>query len=495
MTGAEPRRERWIDLRNRLGTAHDRLGALRLISAATGYIPLPHQLRFHLAGAGPGVVSQKLALGGIGSGKTRASMVEVAILALLTPNCVGAVISPTYDLAVSVLWPEFSAILDGLAKAGWPLSRRFLRSMMEVELIGGGKILFRSAKSLENLRGFTLAYAAIDESETHMNPRYLYDVIVGRLRDPRANVLQIHVTTTPQGMRGVPEIFVQRRHAAKALPPMERDRDLRRYYCIRATSHDNHHLPEGYLDGLKVYSKRAYKQEVLGKVLQPSSAVWPEWDRDRHVMPYTYDPTRPYTVSIDWGRTCHAIWIQRHHAGPLVIFDEYTGEEGGTPRDRLRAVIVQRCQALRRDPEYAVGDRAVKDEMSWLINQFPKTWVRRMVSRFEPSVSAGVEVVRSLLDPIEGAPMLYVAQVLADSTDPRGIARCLAGYRYKMRADGTVDPDNFYKDNRLDHGADAARMAARVLVAGDARGFNVARTYGAHADRSGDIRQGRPGHR
>jgi hypothetical protein len=198
---------------------------------------------------------------------------------------------------------------------------------------------------------------------------------------------------------------------------------------------------------------------------------------------------------VDWGRTCHALWFQRHHAGPLIVFDEYTGEEGGTPRDRLRAEVVRRCQALRRDPEYAVGDRAVKDEMSWLINQYPKTWVKRMVSRFEQSVSAGVEVVRSLLDPIDGAPMLYVSEALAKSTDPRGITRCLAGYRYKMRADGTIDPDSFYKDNLLDHGADCLRMGVRVLAAGDAGGFNVARTYGAQSDRAGGLGQGRARHR
>lgn len=485
-----PRRESWLKLREKLGRDHDRLGALRLVSAASGYVPMPHQFRFHVAGAGPGNVTKKLALAGVGAGKTKASMVEAVLLTIMNPGCVGVICGPTYDLAVSVLLPEWEHVVSAMHKAGYPIVKRFIRSMMEAELVCGGKVLFRSHGKVESLRGFTLAWCALDESEVSARPRYVFDVMAGRLRDPRANVLQMHVTTTPQGLRGVPEMFVQARHEAKNLPAHERDQELRRWYCMRASSHQNTHLPDGYLKGLEGYSKRMYEQEVMGKVLQPSSAVWPEVDKARHVLPYVYDPALPYTLSVDWGRTCHAVWIQKTYSGALVIFDEYTGIEGGTPRDRLRLEIVERCRKLGKDPEYAVGDRAVKSEMAWLINQFPSTFVRRMVTKYEQSVSVGVETVRALLDPLEGSPKLYVAQRLADSPDPRGILKCLMGYRYKMRSDGTVDPQAFWKDNRLDHGCDAVRMACRVLAADDdGRGFNVERSHGVYNQPSNRRRQ------
>ena len=469
----------WLDLRHKLGAEHDRLGALRLVCAATGYKPLAHQQRFHLAGAGPGQVSQKLALAGVGAGKTKASMVEAVLLSIMNPGSVGAICGPTYDLAVSVLWPEWQYIVDGLHRAGYPLVKRFVRSMMEAELVCGGKVLFRSHGKVESLRGFTLAWAALDESEVSNKPRYVYDVMSGRLRDPRANVLQMHVTTTPRGMRGVPELFYTQRSQAAEMSEPERSQHLRRWYSMRASSQANTHLPDGYVKSLKSYSKRLWQQEVEGLILQPSSAVWGEFTEAAHVIPYLYDPALPYTVSIDWGRTCHALWMQQTHHGAIVIFDEYTGVEGGTPRDRLRYEIVERCRKLGKDPEYAVGDRAVKSEMAWLIHQFPSSLVRRMVTKYEQSVSAGVETVRALLDPIEGEPLLYVAQGLATSREPRGIVRCLQGYRYKTRADGTIDPLGFLKDG-YDHGADALRMACRVLVDGDTgSGFNVARQHGA----------------
>ncbi len=475
------RRESWLKLRHQLGRNHDRVGALRLVSAAAGYVPLPHQFRFHVAGAGRGEVTKKLALAGVGAGKTKASMVEAVLLTILNPGCVGVICGPTYDLAVSVLLPEWEHVIDGMHKAGYPIVKRFIRSMMEAELVCGGKVLFRSHGKVESLRGFTLAWCALDESEVSQRPRYVFDVMAGRLRDPRANVLQMHVTTTPQGLRGVPEMFVQARHSARQLEPVERDQELRRWYCMRASSHQNSHLPDGYLKGLQGYSKRMYEQEVMGRVLQPSSAVWPEFDRATHCIPYAYDPALPYSISVDWGRTCHAVWLQRTQGGAVVVFDEYTGIEGGTPRERLRAAIVEKCQRLGRDPEYAVGDRAVKTEMAWMLNQFPDTYVRRMNTKYEQSVSVGVEIVRAMLDPIQGQPTLYVSRRLAQSADPRGIVKCLAGYRYKMRSDGTLDPSNFIKDGRLDHGADALRMGIRVLASDDdGRGFNVERSHGLH---------------
>ena len=54
----------WEEFRHLAGRTKDRMMVLRLIAAATGYNPLPHQLRAHRAGA-----RHKLLLGGVGSGK------------------------------------------------------------------------------------------------------------------------------------------------------------------------------------------------------------------------------------------------------------------------------------------------------------------------------------------------------------------------------------------------------------------------------------------
>ncbi|MAK30144.1 terminase family protein [Acinetobacter sp.] len=468
-------RRRWDQLRQQLGVSQDRAALVRLLAATTNYTPLPHQARAHLAHV-PDGTTQKLFLAGIGAGKTVWSMAECVMLAIANPGCLGAITAPTYDQVVNVLLPEWQALTDAMAANGYPLVRRFIKSMSEAHLVCGGRVLFRSFGKVDHLRGFSLAWAALDESEVSMNPVQVWDVLQGRLRDPRANMRQIHCTTTPQGLRGVPAMFVEARNRAAGIQdPNERSAALRRHWSCTATSHQNTHLPDGYIEALSsTYSKRQYDQEVLAKILKPSTAVWPEFNKEAHVRPWAYDPSLPYAISADWGHQYpHVLWLQQAPDESWIVFDEFCDDQ--IPRDHLRHAIRARCEALGKDPEHAVGDRAVKDEMAWLVHQFPRTWVHRMRTKQEQSVNRGIEVVRALLDPIEGSPRLYVSDRIGASQARRGLIRCLQNYRYRMRADGGIHVGQPFKDNVHDHGADCLRMFAVAVIEGDAGAFSAGR--------------------
>ena len=55
----------WRELRHHLGRQADRRELIQFLCAVTGYQPLPHQLRAHLAHAeGQDAISHKLFLGG-----------------------------------------------------------------------------------------------------------------------------------------------------------------------------------------------------------------------------------------------------------------------------------------------------------------------------------------------------------------------------------------------------------------------------------------------
>lgn len=468
-------RMRWDRLREQLGVSQDRAALIRLLAATTNYTPMPHQARAHLAHVEDGT-TQKLFLAGIGAGKTVWSMAECVMLAIANPGCLGAVTAPTYDQVVNVLLPEWTALTDAMAANGYPLVRRFIRSMSEAHLVCGGRVLFRSFSKVDHLRGFSLAWAAIDESEVSMNPIRVWDVLQGRLRDPRANIRQIHCTTTPQGLRGVPAMFVEARNKANGIKnPEERSRALRQHWSCTATSHLNTHLPDGYIEALSnSYSKRQYEQEVMAKILKPSTAVWPEFLTENHVRPWTYDPSLPYSIAADWGHQYpHVLWIQQAPDSSWIVFDEFCDDQ--IPRDHLRHAIKERCKMLGRDPEHAVADRAVKSEMAWLTHAFPRTWVHRMRTKLEQSVNRGIEVVRALLDPIEGPPRLYLSHGLAASQARRGLIRCMSNYRYRMRADGNIQVGQPFKDNVHDHGADCIRMFAVGVIEGDAGVFSAGR--------------------
>jgi hypothetical protein len=471
-------RESWLTLRQRLGDTHDRLGTIRLISAATGYVPLPHQLRAHLAGAGPGQTSFKLFCAGVGSGKTLFSVYELLAYAIMNPGCSGIALGPTFDLCVSTLLPEFEAAVEKMHAAGYPIVRRFVRSRLEAELVCGGNIAWRSFSKIENMRGRTCAYATIDESEVSFDPGYIWNVLQGRLRDPRARVRGLWATTTPKGLRGIPALFVERRHEARGLPPAERNTELRRWFTIKASSLSNTHLPSDYIKNMeRSYSKRMFRAEVMGDVLKPQAAVF-QWNRDSHVRPYQHNVQTPYAISCDWGHSNpHALFIAELPDGALIVFDEMC-PEGGTSSHRFRQMIVDRCAQYGRPPQWAIGDRAVRSEMSWLMGQFPAAHVSRMRSREEQSIVSGIAVVNSLLDPVQGDAMLYLSSGVAARQDRRALVKAMLNYRYKQKSDGTIDTMRPYKDSITDHAADCLRMACVVLAEQGRATFTLDRTHG-----------------
>ena len=442
--------ESWPEFRQRLANNRDRLRALQLIAAAIDYEPLPHQMRSHFSGS-----RFKLICGGVGSGKTLWSCVETVLLSILNPGCSGAMVSPTYDAVQHVLLPEFMRIADALASMGTPILRRYHKSMARADLIGGGSIYFRSFSRVDSIRGWNLAFAAIDETEQSVgnSPTYIFEVIAGRLRDPKAKVYQLHCTTTPKGARGVPLLFHQRRQT-----------DARKdWYTVRASSMSNTHLDPTFVESLKQgYSKRAFRQEILAEVLKPSNVCFPEFDRSRHCIPYAYDRTREYYISCDWGYNSPAVvWVQETPYG-YVVFDEFVEDE--VPEGKLKQVIEDRCKKLGRPPSRCVGDRADKYMMRFLIEAFPRAYVQRMTSKDEQSVKAGLEVLRSFLDPVyQDEPVLFVSQALAQDPPRRGIVRSMENYRWKQNAEGLPLDGIPFKDQVTDHIMDAVRMLCRVL--------------------------------
>ena len=215
----------------------------------------------------------------------------------------------------------------------------------------------------------------------------------------------------------------------------------------------------------------------MGDVLKPQAAIF-QFSRDDHVRPYQHNRETPYAISCDWGHSNpHALFIAQAPDGALVVFDEMC-PEGGTSRDRFRQMIVDRCAQYGRPPLWAIGDRAVRSEMSWLMGQFPAARVSRMRSREEQSIISGIAVVNSLLDPVQGPPMLYLSTAVAARQDRRALIKAMLNYRYKQRADGTIDTMRATKDGVSDHSADCLRMACVVLAEQSRSTYTMDRTHG-----------------
>ena len=446
----------WAEYRETLSKNKDRFRALQLICAATGITPLPHQLRAHISES-----RHKLLLGGVGSGKTHWSVMEAMILIILNPGCSGAFVSPTYDSVVHVILPTFLDLCDKMAKMGTPILKRFHRSMARADLVGGGSVYMRSANRIDSIRGWNLSWAALDETEAAVgaSPDYIFEVVAGRLRDPSASVTQLHCTTTPKGARGVPMLFHRMRQT-----------DGRKDWWVgRASSMSNTHLDASFVESLRQgYSKRSFAQEVLAQVLKPSNIVFAEFERERHVIPYRYDKSRPYFISCDWGYNHPCVLFVQETSFGLVIFDEFVEDE--VPEGKLKRIVEERCKALGRDPERCVGDRADKYMMRWLVESFPRSYVSRMKTKIEQNVTAGIEIVRSMLDPIEqDEPKLFISRSLLSDPPRRSVIKSFENYRWRLNKEGLPQDGHPFKDNTYDHQMDAIRMLCRVIY-DDARG-------------------------
>lgn len=461
----------WLGFRRELSS--DRWELLQFFCAVSGYEPLPHLIDVHLAAPDDReLIAHKLLLGGIGGGKTHCAMSELAMAVIANPGGWFLAAAPTYDQAVNVLKPHWDRIADAFESAGYPLQKRWDNQLQMAVLDCGGRLFLRTYSKIGNLLGFEFTAANLTELDTIPRPMAVWDAIKGRIRRPGAMWRQLMGDTTPRGMQGATELFYRTREELKAAGD---EQGLLQWYWSRALGRDNPHLPKDYLPSLRQsYSNRQWRQEVEAEILQPDTAVWSEFGREQHGCRFVFSPQHPYDLAYDAGdQFPHVLWIQRLPWAD-VIFDELCPDQW--PITKLHEEIVRRCSALGRQPEVGVGDRAVKSELAWLADAFPRMSVRRMVSRHEQSVSEGIELVRARLDPLDGPPRLLVADYLFDRPPRRGIVNCLSQYRYKMRSDGTLTNEP-WKNNIHDHGADATRMHQTALHGTEFAAFNVSRSH------------------
>jgi len=244
------------------------------------YEPSPKQMEFHASPA-----RFRLFLGGIGAGKTFAGANEALGQALLQPGSLGVVISPTFTMVFDIAWRTFMQFCPEELRAYRNLTR------LEVRLVNGSTILFRSADKPDKLRGLTAAWAWLDEGALMKEEVFL--IIQGRLRQQGYDH-KLWVTSTPKGKNWLYKVWCEQ-HA--------NDPD---YALIRARTADNPHLSPEYLESLKAsFTGRFAQQELEAQFVGFDNLVYPEFDASIHVWPRPVELSRFREVvgGIDFGYT------------------------------------------------------------------------------------------------------------------------------------------------------------------------------------------------
>ena len=396
-----------------------------------------------------------LFLGGVGSGKSYALTAWVLRRALANANGVGALLGRTsIDLQTVLLPTLFDQLQQAHDQCGVSLIKDYDKGNARLTLVNGCKLYFRPYNRIAKLRGLTLTFGAADEVEwSEADPDEVWSVLTGRMRGP-GPLPGLAFATSPNGLRGTTKRFVDAQRAYA-----DGDAAAARYYTVTSTSFCNPHLPDHFFDSLRSMSKRRYQQEVEGKVLRPLHSVWQL--EPRHMVGWRWQdhPELQRVYGIDWGGQDHhvALMLQVRDNGQWVACDELVCDDmpRGQFHDRLLRWIDGHGAA---EPALAAADRAAPVENQRLQARYRRTPVRWMKSKDEQQIAGGIELVRDMMDPLDGDPQLVIADTMQHTTTgvTAPLIPALRGYCYHL--DKMGQPTRLpKKDNVNDHICDALR--------------------------------------
>ena len=193
----------------------------------------------------------RLFVGGVGSGKTHAGVIET----LRQPaNSTGMVLAPTYPMLRDATIRTFVDVCNRGS-----LIAEYHRTEMRVKLVDGKTILFRSADDPDRLRGPNLGWFWLDEAALMSKDVWL--IMLGRLREQPGRAW---LTTTPRGKNWLYHTF---------------QTDDPNYTIIQSSTRDNVYLPTEFVQSLQsAYTSEWQRQEIEGEFVDPAGALFKrEW--------------------------------------------------------------------------------------------------------------------------------------------------------------------------------------------------------------------------
>ena len=252
-------------------------------------------------------------VGGVGSGKTRAGVVE------LLRQPAGSritVVAPTYRMLEDATIQTFREVGGSFFRP-----EEFKRSENKCMMLNGTEILFRSCDDPDKLRGPNLSAFWLDEAA--MMPALVWDLMIGRLRlEPGVG----WCTTTPRGKNWLYKLFVA-----------EKRED---YHLVQCSSRSNTFLPAYFIKALAdKYSGHWLKQELEGEFVEfVEAAAYESFNSRVNVLDDDvqiedlYDPRLPLHLSIDFNHALMA-WqvIQVKYDEPVVITEISQAKKANIP--------------------------------------------------------------------------------------------------------------------------------------------------------------------
>ena len=248
----------------------------------------------------------RIFLGGIGSGKTVMGCMNMVIQAV-KPGSLGVVVAPTYSMLRDVIWREMWQWIPQESVV------KFEATKHELVFVNGSVVLFRSAdnpRQIERLRGLSIAWFWIDECT--LMPKLVWDILVGRLRQPNMKYSGM-LTGTPK-INWVYDTFINPETCLKGSE----------YFVLKEIpTVSNIYLPPEYIKSLKQqYSGQFYEQEILGKFVSFEGLIYALKSSSIISIPnYKFNKI---LYGVDFGfKNPSAVVVLGEHEKKYYIIDEF----------------------------------------------------------------------------------------------------------------------------------------------------------------------------
>jgi hypothetical protein len=167
----------------------------------------------------------------------------------------------------------------------------------------------------EMIVGYEVGFSLIDECD--VMPRHKMDkafkqiLARNRAKLPDGKPNQVDLVGTPEGYRFAYNLLVANKPD--------------NYRLIKASTYDNKHLPDDYIDKLKdAYDDKLLQQYLLGEFINVNgAAIYHQFDRDVHVISdIGIDTNLPLIISFDFNiNPYNAIYLLQVVDGKVIVID------------------------------------------------------------------------------------------------------------------------------------------------------------------------------
>lgn len=401
--------------------------------------------------------------GGWGSGKTWWLVAEAIRNAALNPGRAGVIVSPTFPLqrrtiyrAIVDLFPEakrWPAGRDDPTKCLGPLVRDWSAQDRVLRLWNQSEIVFGSAELPGSLEGANYAWACLDEPRLVRHEAWR--ILNSRVRDPASVKLR-------RSIAGVPSMGWLYSEFGRPLPGRR---------MIRASTTDNPHLPESYVEHLNL-SDRLARAYIHGEFVVLDGVVF--WNyTEANIVDIEPDPDRATFGFLDFGgrKPYFGIVQDVEGLGEVVVEEVVSANVLESSHAKACAEHLKGFGLTMLDCFCDPAGRARSAQTglsSFRIyeDQFRAAGVlsgqmlhpRGPVERHIPN---GVEALRCRIQAHDGTRRLFVAKALTEQSRTArypegcaGIHGALMGYAYPKNRPQDNQPK---KDGQFDHACDALR--------------------------------------